>query len=84
VSHTLVSDATCEGCIYYRRLYESGTWSGPPACHYCYDTGMPRGCEIVGCTRKHTKPSAAERRALKKGKFNPINRTNLKKATKSD
>lgn len=40
----------CEGCVYYRPLNNAA--GGERGCHYCLDTGNPRGCSIVGCIRK--------------------------------
>lgn len=40
----------CKGCKYYRKL---GNVDAPiKACHYCYDTGIPRGCPPGKCDKK--------------------------------
>lgn len=40
----------CKGCKYYRKL---GNVDAPlKACHYCYDTGMPRGCPPEKCDKR--------------------------------
>lgn len=41
---------SCEGCMYYRPL--NNAKGGAPGCHYCHDTGNPRGCPVEGCIRK--------------------------------
>lgn len=41
---------SCEGCVYYRPL--NNARNGTKGCHYCLDTGKPRGCPIAGCVRK--------------------------------
>ena len=65
-----VSAAACSGCLYYRQLrYASGVWS-LYACHYCYDTGKPRECPIIGCVRKRVV-TPRQRKKLNSGKFNP-------------
>lgn len=40
----------CDGCAYWRSI--SGSERDLRACHYCLDTGKPRGCPIAGCVRK--------------------------------
>lgn len=40
----------CADCIYYRGEFSSS--SAPKICHYCLDTGNPRGCPVEGCIRK--------------------------------
>lgn len=40
----------CSDCIYYRSL--NNARGGAKGCHYCLDTGNPRGCPIEGCIRK--------------------------------
>jgi hypothetical protein len=84
--HTRVSEATCKGCVHYRRLSDSHVAYGIYACHYCFDTGVSRGCDIIGCTRKRSPASLtpAERRELRYGKFAPVEKNKLRKATKSD
>ena len=49
--------ASCQGCIYHRRLWDHGT-PVPKICHYLLDTGNPRPCPAWACTCKETKPSA--------------------------
>lgn len=40
----------CKGCRYYRKL---GNVDAPlKACHYCYDTGTPRGCPPEECDKR--------------------------------
>lgn len=40
----------CKGCKYYRHL---GNVDAPlKACHYCYDTGISRGCPPEECDKK--------------------------------
>ena len=41
---------SCEGCIYHRSLSDCS--KGVPGCHYCLDTGNPRGCPIDKCDKK--------------------------------
>lgn len=41
--------ASCEGCIYRRWLSGNRPYT---ACHYCYDTGTPRGCPADRCNKK--------------------------------
>lgn len=38
---------TCKGCKYRRPV--SGVEHGTGACHYCVDTGEPRGCSAREC-----------------------------------
>lgn len=45
-----VKRKSCEGCVYYRPL--NNARNGTKGCHYCLDTGKPRGCPIAGCVRK--------------------------------
>lgn len=40
----------CNGCKYYRSLDEAG--GKTKVCHYCYDTGEPRGCSPENCKKK--------------------------------
>ena len=43
----------CKGCRYYRKL---GNVDAPlKACHYCYDTGTPRGCPPEECDKKEMR-----------------------------
>lgn len=65
-----VCAATCGGCLYYRQMRNSKSVEAVYACHYCYDTGKPRGCSIVGCVRKRVV-SAKQRKKLIVSKFNP-------------
>lgn len=62
----------CKGCIHYRSLNEA---SGKKVCHYCYDTGEPRGCSSESCDKKK-KASPSELKKLKQRNkeiyFNPI------------
>lgn len=44
--------AGCEGCIYRRPLMRNGIYT---VCHFCYDTGLRRGCPAEKCTRKKVK-----------------------------
>lgn len=40
----------CKGCRYYRKL---GNVDAPlKACHYCYDTGISRGCPPEECDKR--------------------------------
>lgn len=40
----------CKGCRYYRKL---GNVDAPlKACHYCYDTGISRGCPPEKCDKR--------------------------------
>lgn len=41
---------SCVGCIYHRSLSDCS--QGLPGCHYCLDTGNPRGCSSVKCDKK--------------------------------
>ncbi len=41
---------SCAGCIYRRGIGSRG--DRYKVCHYCIDTGMPRGCPAAKCTRK--------------------------------
>ena len=41
---------SCAGCIYRRGIGSRG--DRYKVCHYCIDTGMPRGCPEEKCTRK--------------------------------
>lgn len=41
---------SCEGCI-YRRGIDSRD-NRYKVCHYCYDTGTPRGCPAARCDKK--------------------------------
>lgn len=36
----------CKGCGHYRPMY-----SNTKGCHYCYDTGLIRGCEVEDCDK---------------------------------
>lgn len=48
----------CNGCRYRRRF--ASNWN-EYACHYCLDTGHPRGCDPgTGCTR-YTPISSQEK-----------------------
>ena len=57
----------CKGCIHRKTL--SGVPGGNKACHYCIDTGEPRGCTAEDCytnrihytTRRHL--SEAQKKA---------------------
>lgn len=43
----------CKGCKYYRKL---GNVDAPlKACHYCYDTGISRGCPPEECDKREVK-----------------------------
>lgn len=39
----------CKGCQYYRSL---GNMYGMKGCHYCYDTGVSRGCPPEECGKQ--------------------------------
>lgn len=41
---------SCAGCIYRRGIGSRG--DRYKVCHYCIDTGTPRGCPAAKCTRK--------------------------------
>lgn len=41
----------CAGCR-YRRGGNSVNSVPPSLCHYCYDTGLPRGCSVADCYDK--------------------------------
>ena len=41
---------SCSGCVYYRPLNNAA--GGERGCHYCLDTGNPRGCSVAECIRK--------------------------------
>lgn len=41
---------SCAGCIYRRGIGSRG--DRYKVCHFCIDTGMPRGCPAAKCTRK--------------------------------
>ncbi|WMJ23477.1 hypothetical protein RBG61_02065 [Paludicola sp. MB14-C6] len=43
---------TCVGCYYYRYISRSTLLWG---CHYCLDTGEPRGCDSENCDKKLLK-----------------------------
>ena len=43
----------CDGCKYYRSLSNMGVYL--KACHYCYDTGAPRGCPLEECDKREVK-----------------------------
>lgn len=36
----------CKGCGHYRLIYAK-TYG----CHYCYDTGRDRGCDVEHCDK---------------------------------
>lgn len=40
----------CTGCRYYRGG-KSAHSMPPRVCHFCYDTGEPRGCSAEECYR---------------------------------
>lgn len=44
---------TCRGCK-YNRAKNSNIYA-EKICHYCLDTGIPRGCPASDCTRKEAK-----------------------------
>ena len=51
----------CEGCRYYRKL---GNVDAPlKACHYCYDTGISRGCPPEECDKKERRGRGGVRKA---------------------
>jgi hypothetical protein len=54
----LVNDRTCYGCIYYKKLKGSNTYS-VMACYYCHDTGRARGSFVGECTKKIQKPDGS-------------------------
>lgn len=41
---------TCKGCYYHRPL-SACKIDGQHACHYCYDTGLPRAVDADTCGR---------------------------------
>lgn len=41
---------SCAGCIYRRGIGSIG--DKYTVCHYCYDTGTPRGCPAARCDKK--------------------------------
>lgn len=45
--------ASCRGCIYRRGIGSRGDRYS--VCHYCYDTGLPRGCPPENCDKKRRK-----------------------------
>lgn len=45
----------CTGCYYWRPIVDSNTAS-MHVCHYCYDTGIPRGIPASECYRHEGTP----------------------------
>ena len=45
---------SCKGCHYRRRVADSGNGLAT-MCHYCYDTGLPRGCPVCKCDKWRPK-----------------------------
>ncbi len=40
---------TCAGCSHYRHLYSAPNCADR-ICHFCYDTGVSKGCRAPECT----------------------------------
>ena len=48
----------CKGCKYRRVVHHGG--DSATMCHYCYDTGEPRGCPASQCNKYARRDSGAK------------------------
>lgn len=54
----------CVGCVYWRKFDGGALW----ACHYCLETGKPRGVMPIMCYKHEGTPYLAKKRRTRKKK----------------